>query len=194
MSCSGCITPQYGYRNNLLYGAYIAESFTRSIDLAVRHNVTLDGLLTWAFEYEAGYGDWFDGFRVLSTEGVNKPVLTAHRMLSRVSGMRVQAVSDGQVALVEVLANGVHGVSSVGVLAALGSRSTDPGQHSAGFGRPVAHYPVLRVFIWNYHDNNLNYSSPSITVSPSGLPHSFQQRVKVSHYRIDDEHADSYTT
>jgi len=203
--CAGCITPQYQqYRVNLLYGAYIAESFTRAMDLAARHKVNLEGMLTWAFEYEGAYGDWFDGFRVLAYGGVNRPVMSAHKMLARIAGTRVQAVSDGKVALDDILVDGVRGDSSVGVLAALGTRDTDVAKKNTSSSSssttptPSSESPVLRVFIWNYHDNNVNLTSPSISVNVDNLPatiaHPRAQKVKVSHYRLDNDHGNTYTT
>jgi len=193
--CAGCITPQYQqYRVNLLYGAYIVESFTRAMDLARRYKVNLEGILTWAFEYEGTYGDWFDGFRVLAYGGVNRPVMSAHKMLARVSGTRVQAVSDGQVSLNDILVDGVRGESSVGVLAALGTRDTDIANSSSS----IHSVPVLRVLIWNYHDNNVNLTSATISLKLDNLPpaiaHPRTQKIKVSHYRLDNDHGNTYTT
>lgn len=199
--CAGCITPQYQqYRVNLLYGAYIAESFTRAMDLAARHKVNLEGMLTWAFEYEGAYGDWFDGFRVLAYGGINRPVMSAHKMLARVSGTRVQAVSDGKVSLDDILVDGVRGDSSVGVLAALGTRDTDVAKNNTNSSSPTTtpSLPVLRVFIWNYHDNNVNLTSPFISVALDNLPAIIARprtnKVKISHYRLDNDHGNTYTT
>ncbi|KAJ7915170.1 xylan 1,4-beta-xylosidase [Mycena leptocephala] len=51
-SCAACVSPNVEYRNGLIYPSYTAATFTRQIDLAVRHSVNLTGALTWAFEYD----------------------------------------------------------------------------------------------------------------------------------------------
>jgi xylan 1,4-beta-xylosidase len=168
-----------------LYGAYSAASFTRAIDLAANRGVNLQGALTWAFEYEknailpneTGY---FDGFRVLSTQGIDKPVLNFHRMWGMLSGDRVKAQSSGQVPLDVVMADGIRG------------NETDVGS-LATFDK---HAQALYVFVWNYHDNNLNFPDADVSIDIQGLPANFgnhQGKVKASHYRVDDDHSNSYT-
>lgn len=94
-SCAACVTPQYGYRNGLMNSAYTAASLVRALDLSDMHHVNLQGALTWAFEYEQtallNETAYFDDFRVLITQGIDKPVLNAHRMFSMMGGHRVQS-------------------------------------------------------------------------------------------------------
>ena len=40
------------YRNGTMYSSYTAASFARCIELADKHGVNLEGVLTWAFEFE----------------------------------------------------------------------------------------------------------------------------------------------
>ncbi|EOD53037.1 putative glycoside hydrolase family 39 protein [Neofusicoccum parvum UCRNP2] len=41
--CAACQTPQYGYRNGLLYPSYTVATFVRALDLADRRGVNLQG-------------------------------------------------------------------------------------------------------------------------------------------------------
>ncbi|KAL2863382.1 glycoside hydrolase [Aspergillus lucknowensis] len=183
-SCAACTSSAYGYRNGLLYGAYSAASFTRAMDLAANHGVNLQGALTWAFEYEqnailpneTGY---FDGYRVLSTQGIDKPVLNFHRMWGMLSGDRIKAESSGQVPLDVVLSDGVRGdQADVGALATFDNDAQ-----------------ALYVFVWHYHDNNLDFPDAKVSVEVEGLPATFSNKhgkVTATHYRVDDNHSNSY--
>lgn len=174
--CAACITPQYGYRNNLLYPSFIAAGFVRALDLSMQYGVNLQGAITWAFEYDDDK-TWFDGFRVLATNGVVKPVLNVHRMLSKVTaGSRVNAKSDGQLPLDAVVQQGVRAnQTDVGVLA-----SRDDGQ-----GR-------LGVLIWHYHDDDRPKPDAQVDLVVTGLDG--WTAANVTHYRLDHEHSNSYTT
>lgn len=183
--CAACTSPAYGYRNGLFYPAYTAASFMRAIGLAMRRGVSLTGALTWAFEYEqtallpneTGY---FDGFRVLSTQGIDKPVLNVHRMWGMMDGDMVETNSSGQVPLDMVLDEGIRGSDTdVGVVASFNS-STE----------------TLYLFIWNYHDQDLEFPDADVSVEVQGLPPTFSDSasgVAYTHYRIDNDHSNSYS-
>ncbi|MDE3196344.1 MAG: beta-xylosidase, partial [Acidobacteriota bacterium] len=66
-ACSARVYPQNAYRNGPLYASYTALSMKSLTDLARRENVNLEGMLTWAFEFEGQ--PYFDGFRTLATNG-----------------------------------------------------------------------------------------------------------------------------
>lgn len=173
--CAACQTPQYGFRNGLLYPSYTVATFVRARDLASRQEVNLQGALTWAFEYEETefFNDttYFDGFRVLATQGIDKPVLNAHRMLGMMAGDRIQAESDGQVALDTAVNEGIRGDADVGVLA-----STDGDK--------------LYVLIWHYHDNDTNFQDAQVDLKIGGLQAGMS--ANLTHFRLDEEHSNSY--
>lgn len=183
--CAACTSPAYGYRNGLLYPAYTAASFMRAIELAMRRGVNLTGALTWAFEYEqtallpneTGY---FDGFRVLSTQGIDKPVLNVHRMWGMMDGDMVEANSSGQVPLDAVLGEGIRGNDTdVGVVASFNSTTE-----------------TMYVFVWNYHDQDLEFPDADVSFEVEGLPSTFSNNtngVIYTHYRIDNNHSNSYS-
>ncbi|GME43689.1 beta-xylosidase [Neofusicoccum parvum] len=173
--CAACQTPQYGYRNGLLYPSYTVATFVRALDLADRRGVNLQGALTWAFEYEEtelfDETTYFDGFRVLATQGVDKPVLNAHRMLGMMTGERVEAESDGQVLLHDVLGGGIRGQTDVGVLA-----SGDEER--------------VYILVWHYHDNDTSFEDAQVELNIQGL--ASRTSATLGHFRVDEEHSNSY--
>src|SRR5207302_8145909 len=131
--CAACQGPQLAYRNGTMYSSYTAASFARKFELADKHGVNLDGALTWAFEFEAQ--PYFAGFRVLTTNGIDLPVLNVFRMFSLMGGRRLEAQSSGEVGLDAILAKGVRDAPDVSALAA---RDGD----------------TLTVLLWHYHDDD----------------------------------------
>jgi xylan 1,4-beta-xylosidase len=166
--CAACQGPQLGYRNGTMYSSYTAASFARKYELAARHGVNLQGALTWAFEFEDQ--PYFAGFRQLSSNGLDLPVLNVFRMFARMQGRRVPATSSAQVALDDILAHGVRGDADVGVLASAG---TDQ----------------VAVLVWHYHDDDVAGPDAAITLELRGLPRGF---TRLTHWRIDAEHSNAY--
>ncbi|KAK6437343.1 hypothetical protein LTR95_006468 [Oleoguttula sp. CCFEE 5521] len=172
--CAACASPAYGYRNGIVFPSYTAESFVRQLDLAAEYGIDLQGTLTWAFEYDGR--KYFDGLRVLTTNGIDKPILNIFRMFGKMTGDRVKAQSSAQLALQDVVANSVQKATDVGVLA-----SSDDGSGK------------VAVMIWHYHDDDLPKPDAQIEVDVHGLAKNCKS-VKLTHYRIDDNHSNSYTT
>src|SRR5436190_11931770 len=50
--CAACQGPSLAYRNGTMYSSYTAAVFARHLELAERYGVNLQGVLTWAFEFE----------------------------------------------------------------------------------------------------------------------------------------------
>src|SRR5262245_30704322 len=128
--CAACQGPQLGYRNTTMYSSYTAASFARKHDLAEKHGVSLEGALTWAFEFEDQPP--FAGFRVMASNGIDLPVLNVFRMFAKMTGKRVAAESDGAVPLDVIVKGGVRDKPDVAALASL-----DAGK--------------LCVLVWHYH-------------------------------------------
>lgn len=156
----------------------------RAMSLAVTRGVNLTGALTWAFEYEQtallpNETTYFDGFRVLSTQGIDKPVLNVHRMMGMLDGEMVLATSSGQIPIDVVLQSGVTGnTSDVGVTASFDSTSE-----------------TLYVFVWHYHDDDLDFPDANVSLAIRGLPATFSTDsgvANLTHYRIDNDHSNSY--
>ncbi len=103
--CAACPAqkyPQNAYRNGPLYASYTAAALDGILKLADRTSANIQGMLTWAFEFEGQ--PYFAGFRDLATNGIDKPILNLFRMLGLMEGERLQT-SDGLAVANE------HGVS-----------------------------------------------------------------------------------
>lgn len=169
-ACSARVYPQNAYRNGPLYAAYTAAAMKGILELSARNQGNIEGILTWAFEFEGQ--PYFDGFRTLATNGVDKPILNLFRMDGLMRGDRVPAESTGAVTLDAMLAKGVRENADVDVLAARDEHG-------------------LSILIWNYHDDDLAGPMAAIELSVQGLPVT-AHRVSMKHYRIDAEHSNAY--
>ena len=90
-ACSARVHPQNAYRNGPLYGAYIVESMCAPTSCRARAGIEIEGAVTWAFLFEDQ--PYFDGFRDLATNGIDKAVLNAFRMLGMLGGDWLEARS-----------------------------------------------------------------------------------------------------
>ena len=133
-ACSARVYPPNAYRNGALYASYTAAMMKSILDLADRRQANIEGMLTWAFEFEDQ--PYFDGFRTLATNGIDKPVLNLFRMAGLMRGDRVKTESSGRAPLDTILAEGVHGSPDVDALAVRSDRG-------------------ISVLAWNYHDDDI---------------------------------------
>ncbi len=140
-------------------------------DLADRQKANIAGMLTWAFEFEGQ--PYFDGFRTLATNGVDKPVLNVFRMAGLMSGQRVNVESSGRISLEDIASHGVRGASDIDALA---TRSAHD----------------VAVLLWNYHDDDAPGDPVAVKLAVSALPKS-ASRILLRHYRIDQDHSNAYT-
>ncbi len=170
-ACSSKVNPANNYRNGTLYPAYTAAAFKALFQLQDRHAVDLISMLSWSFEFEDK--DYFEGFRSLATNGVDKPVLNVFRMFGMLTGERVKTSSSAEVPLDTLVSTGVREAPDVDAFA------THAGKEAA-------------VLVWNYHDVNEEASATPTTVTIRGIP-SGVQRVLLEHYRIDRTHSNAYT-
>ncbi len=84
--CAGCsmkVNPANAYRNGPLYPSYTAVAMKAMFDLQDAAKVNLLAMVSWSFEFEGK--DYFEGFRTLATNGVDKPVLNVFRMAGMLS-------------------------------------------------------------------------------------------------------------
>ena len=139
-------------------------------DLAARDGVNLEGMLTWAFEFEGQ--PYFEGFRDLATNGVDKPILNFFRMAGQLGGDRVKVASSGALPIESILRTGVPAQADVDAIATRTDRS-------------------VRVLLWNYQDNDVAAPATPIALQAAGLPKELT-RVSVRHFRIDQEHSNAY--
>lgn len=170
-ACSSKVNPSNNYRNGTLYPVYTAAAIKELFALQDRHKVNLIAMLSWSFEFEDK--DYFEGFRSLSTNGIDKPVLNVFRMAALMSGERVGTTSTGKVPLDDILKSGVRQAPDIDA-----------------FATKDAH--EVAVLLWNYHDDDLPAAGAEVQVTVAGIPAGVH-RVLLQHYRIDQDHSNAYT-
>ena len=171
--CAACPLaghPEVGYRNTTLYPSYMAVMLSNIFKLADRYQSNIEGMLTWAFEFENK--QYFEGLRTLATNGIDKPILNVFRMAGLMSGDRVQLTSSGAVGLDGILQSGVEAAPDIDGMATRGDRE-------------------MAVMVWNYHDDDLAAPAAPVQLTVAGMP-AGAARVLVEHYRIDAEHSNAY--
>jgi xylan 1,4-beta-xylosidase len=169
--CSARVYPQNAYRNGPLYASYEAAMMKNIFELAGMEKTNIAGMQTWALEFENQ--PYFDGFRTLATNGIDKPVLNFFRMAGLMRGQRVKVESNRGIPVAKMMSDGVRGDSDVDAFAVRTS-----GQ--------------ISVLAWNYHDDDLPAPGEHIELRVAGIPAS-ANRVLMHHYRIDDSHSNSWT-
>lgn len=171
--CAACgvqTNPENAYRNGTLYASYTAASIAREYDLVDEFGVNLLGAVNWSFEFENQ--PWFAGYRDLATNGVNKPVLNVFKMFGMMQGNRVAVSGDLAYNAQTIRSNSVRGPrTDINALATADKQS-------------------VSVLVWNYHDDDIVDEGSPVELTIKGL---HTKAVKVSHYRIDSEHSNSYT-
>jgi xylan 1,4-beta-xylosidase len=168
-ACSMLEHPENAYRNGTMYSSYTAAAFARKYALADYFGINFKGAVTWAFEFEDQ--PWFNGYRDLATNGVDKPVLNVFRMFGLMSGDRVQVSGDLHYDFLAVRDSSVRGEKpDVNALAATDGKTT-------------------AVMVWHYHDDNLPGPDVRIEIEIDGLQ---AGQALLHHYRIDQEHSNSY--
>ncbi len=170
-ACSARVYPPNAYRNGTLYPSYEAAALKTLLQLAKPGQMNLEGILTWAFEFEDQ--PYFDGFRTLATNGVDKPVLNIFRMAGLMRGDYVKTESSGALPVDSIVSRGVTEGHDVDALAARSDRN-------------------ITVMVWNYSDNDVNGPATDIDLKVSGLP-SDATRILLRHFRIDGDHSNAYT-
>ena len=172
--CAGCsmkVNPANAYRNGPLYPSYTATALKALMDLQDEAGVNLIAMLSWSFEFEGK--DYFEGFRTLSTNGVDKPILNLFRMAGLMSGERVEASSTGRVPLAQIVSDGVRQSPDIDALATKADREA-------------------AIMLWNYHDDDLPAPGAEVQVAIAGIPPGVK-KVLLEHYRIDETRSNAYT-
>ncbi len=167
-ACPSRVYPNNAYRNGIMYASYTAAVMPHHLDLAAKYGVNLMGAVTWAFEFEDQ--PYFDGFRDLATNGIDKPVLNVFRMLGSMTGNRVAVDNPAAASLDNMLAGGVKDKPDVHAMASVDA-------HSAS------------VLVSNYHDSAKAGPPVEIDLSLIGLP---AREMWMQHFRVDDEHSNSF--
>jgi xylan 1,4-beta-xylosidase len=171
--CAACLGPLSAYRNIPLYGASVTEATMRTYELARQYGVTVAGSVTWAF----GYDDQpaFAPFRTLATDGIDKPVLNAFRLMGKLGGTPgtqwLATESSGALPLDEILEDSVTDAPDINAVA------TREGNK-------------VNILLWNYHDADLPAPPTQVRLAVDGLTGSV---VRESQFRMDSTHSDAYS-
>jgi xylan 1,4-beta-xylosidase len=169
--CAACRGPANAYRNGTMYSSYTAASFPRLQELATRRGLKLEGILTWAFEFEDQ--PYFAGFRQLTSAGIDLPVMNLFKLYARMGGRNLAVASDHRRPIDDVIANGVRGSADVGSTATLDGTS-------------------LAVMVWHYHDDDVAGPDAAVSISVNGLPRAFANGAMMTRYLIDRDHGNAY--
>jgi xylan 1,4-beta-xylosidase len=167
-ACSTAMRPENAYRDGPLYGAYVVESLARTMELSAKMGVKIEGAVTWAFEFEGE--PLFAGLRELATNGIDKAVLNAFRMMAMLKGERLTTQSSGALTLAEVVADGVRGAPDVNAIA------TRDGAEAA-------------ILVWHYHDDDIPSPDASIALTVNGLGWT---SCEVERFQMDAAHGNAY--
>jgi xylan 1,4-beta-xylosidase len=173
-ACSGKKNPQNLYRNGPLYGAYTVEVLNSVLALAQQEHINLLGAVTWAFEFEGQPP--FEGFRELATNGIDKPVLNAFRMLGLMGNERVKATSSGGLSANKIVHAGVREQPDINVIATRTAKEKER---------------EVEILVWSYHDDDLPHSAASIDLVINGLPTTVN-RALLEHFRVDSSHSNAF--
>ncbi|MBV9183792.1 MAG: beta-xylosidase [Acidobacteria bacterium] len=169
-ACSAKSNPQNSYRNGPLFASYTAEVFNSILEMVSREHVNFMGAVTWSFEFEGQ--PYFEGFRELATNGVDKPVLNAFRMFGLLGRKRIKATSSASLSEETILQEGVRAQADIQLLATRRERE-------------------LVLMIWNYHDDDVSVAPAPIDLVIHGLP-SDLLRGLLEHFRIDQGHSNAF--
>ncbi len=170
-ACSAKQNPANGYRNGPQYPSYTAAAMKGLFDLAAEYKVNLTGMITWSFEFENS--PYFEGYRTLSTNNIDQPVMNVFRMAAYFSGQRVAATSSAALKADDIAASGVHEQPEIDA-----------------FATKSAHEAA--VMLWDYHDDDVPARAAQTTVKITGIPVGIK-RVRLEHFRIDDTHSNAFT-
>ncbi|HEY6384833.1 MAG TPA: hypothetical protein VIX91_04040 [Candidatus Acidoferrum sp.] len=170
-ACSARTHPQNAYRNGAQYASYTAEVLNTIYDLSRREQINFAGAVTWSFEFEGQA--FFEGFRELATNGLDKPVLNAFRMFGLLGTERVKSSSSAALPAEGVLRAGVRGQPDINAIATRRDHE-------------------IEILVWNYHDADLSVGAAKIELSVEGLPGKLS-RALLEHFRIDSDHSNAFT-
>lgn len=170
-ACSARTHPQNAYRNGAQYASYTAEVLNMIYELSRREQINFAGAVTWSFEFEGQ--PFFEGFRELATNGLDKPVLNAFRMFGLLGTERVKSSSSAALPAEGVLRAGVRGQPDINAIATRKDHE-------------------IEILVWNYHDADLSVGARKIELSVEGLPGKLS-RALLEHFRIDSDHSNAFT-
>jgi len=163
----------FAYRNTEYFPAFQCKLMKKLLDLDTRGGARVHQATTWSFYFEGER--FFEGTRSLFTaQGIQKPVLNAYRMLSRLGATCLAVESTGAWPLDRLDDEAAGMAEEVDALAAIDGRG-------------------VSVLVWRHADDQyaLDARDAAVTLRLERLP--FGGSARVSHWRIDAAHSNSHT-
>ncbi|WP_432511514.1 GH39 family glycosyl hydrolase [Kineococcus sp. SYSU DK001] len=164
----------FGFQNTEYYPVFQVKLFKKILDLNESEAVTVEQATSWSFYFEGER--YFEGTRAfLTAGGVEKPLLNAYRMVSRLGGRRLDATSTAMSPVEDLDAGDGRSMrEEVDVLA-----STDAA------GR-------VTVLVWRHTDDQYRTDDGPVAVDlrVEGLTGT---AYSVSHHRIDATRSNAHT-
>lgn len=164
--------PNLFYRNTEYYASYVATAACNLVDLADPRGPRVDGMLTWAFQFEDR--ELFAGLRTLSTNGIDKPVLNVFRLLAALGGTRLGLDVDRS--LDEAGSGGQVGAASACEISGIAA-TNELGE--------------IQLSLASHHDDWDVHEAAEVTVRLSGLTE--DRPYAVSCRRIDAHEGNAHT-
>ena len=164
--------PNLFYRNTEYYASYLADAACKLMDLGAGGGFRVDGMLTWAFQFEDR--EYFEGLRTLSTNGIDKPVLNALRLLSRLGSARCDLQS----------------AEARDPLSSEAGDTPDMPPDISGLAA-IDELGTAQVLLVSHHDDWDVSASTDVTISLSGLEAG--QSYDVRCYAVDGERGNAHT-
>lgn len=159
--------PNFIVTNTEYYPNFLCALIKRILDMSERFDARIALITAWAFYLEGKR--FFEGNRTLVTnENIEKPILNAFRMLSRMGHMRLRTTSTRSR---DVLGTATP-ATEVDALAAVSDEK-------------------VTVLLWHQADEWWANGDAEVGVYLEHLP--FEGRAVVRHYRIDGEHSNAYS-
>jgi len=160
--------PNFIHRNTEYYPVFLCSMVKKILELNKKYQKGVDLITSWAFYFEGKR--FFEGNRTLFTnENIEKPIVNAFRMLSKLGDTQISLESSGASdPLSEDWEYDIDGIATI----------KDDNS--------------IQIMIWNHHDEWWREGTEEINIEILNLP--FEDRPFIlKEYRIDKEHSNSYT-
>lgn len=174
----------FGYRNTAYYAVFQCQQMKKLLDLDQLGLAKVHQATTWSWHFEGER--YFEGTRSLfTTNGIEKPVLNAYRLLGKLGDERlaVQASHGWSVDQLEKAPPLDAPNRDAGIPEGAGSVEVDALATVDPTGR-------VCVLVWHFADDQYRRGEARVEVNLRGL--SFNGPVTLRRWRVDVNHSNSY--
>lgn len=163
----------FSYRNTEYFPAFQAKLMKKLLDLNAEQTAQVGLAMTWSFYIEGER--YFEGTRSLLTAGsIEKPVLNAYRMFGRLGTERLDASSDQAFPLAGLDDPAAGMPEEIDVLGTVDGNDR------------------VAILVWRHGDDQYQTApGADVTLVLDELP-TASGRARLTHWRIDGEHSNSY--